>query len=66
MPKLKTNRSARKRYKLTKSGKVKRFRAFKSHMRQTKSPKRRRALRRAQILCKGDARVARALIGPSQ
>lgn len=63
MPKMKTNRSARKRYKLTKSGKVRRFRARKSHMRQTKSPKRRRALRRPLILAEGDARVAREMIG---
>ncbi len=63
MPKMKTNRSARKRYKLTKSGKVRRYRAFKSHMRQTKSPKRKRALRRPLIMFEGDARVAREMIG---
>ncbi|MCA9322974.1 MAG: 50S ribosomal protein L35 [Planctomycetes bacterium] len=62
MPKLKTNRSARKRFKLTKSGKVRRYRAFKGHMRQTKSAKRRRALRRPLICEPCDEKVARALI----
>jgi large subunit ribosomal protein L35 len=65
MPKLKTNRSARKRFKITKSGKVKRNRAYKSHLKQTKSQKRIRKLRRPQICAKGDARVAKIMIGPS-
>ena len=62
MPKSKTNRSARKRFKLTKSGKVRRYRAFKGHIRQTKTAKRKRALRRPLICAPGDARVAKALI----
>ena len=35
MPKLKTHSGAKKRFNLTKSGKVKRARAYKSHMRKT-------------------------------
>ncbi|MEZ6196131.1 MAG: 50S ribosomal protein L35 [Planctomycetota bacterium] len=66
MPKQKTNRSARKRFKLTKTGKVKRNRAYKSHLKQTKSQKRIRKLRKSQICAPGDARVAKMLIGPSE
>ncbi len=62
MSKMKTNRSARKRFKLTKSGKVRRYKAFKGHMRQTKSAKRKRAIRKPVIAAPGDARVAIAMI----
>lgn len=63
MPKMKTNRSARKRFKLTKSGKVRRFKAFKGHMRQTKTAKRKRAIRKGVMCAPGDARVAKAMLG---
>ena len=46
MPKLKTHRGAAKRYNLTKSGKVKRGKAFKSHILTKKSTKRKRRLRK--------------------
>ena len=39
MPKLKTHSGAKKRFKLTGSGKVKRFHAFTSHMMRNKSKK---------------------------
>jgi large subunit ribosomal protein L35 len=39
MPKMKTHSSAKKRFKLTGSGKVKRFQAFTSHMMRNKSKK---------------------------
>lgn len=47
MPKLKTHTGAKKRFKLTKSGKVKRAKAFKSHLLNGhgKSTKRKRNLR---------------------
>ena len=63
MPKMKTNRSAKKRFKLTKTGKVRRYKAFKSHMRQTKSAKRKRTIRRPVIAFEGDARNARKMLG---
>jgi len=40
MPKMKTNRSAAKRFKLTGKGKVKRHHAFKSHILTKKTTKR--------------------------
>ncbi|MEO5568049.1 MAG: 50S ribosomal protein L35, partial [Gemmatimonadaceae bacterium] len=44
MPKMKTHKGAKKRFKVTGSGKVKRMRAFKSHILTKKSPKRKRRL----------------------
>ena len=45
MPKLKTHTGAKKRFKLTKNGKVKRAKAYKSHILNKKSTKRKRGLR---------------------
>ena len=42
MPKLKTNKSAAKRLRVTKNGKIKRFRAGKRHLLSSKSTKRKR------------------------
>ena len=46
MPKIKTHSGAKKRFKLTKTGKVKRAHAFKSHILNKKTTKRRRNLRK--------------------
>ena len=46
MPKIKTHSGAKKRFKLTKTGKVKRAHAFKSHILNKKTPKRKRNLRK--------------------
>lgn len=45
MPKIKTHSGAKKRFKLTKNGKVKRGQAYKSHILNKKSTKRKRNLR---------------------
>lgn len=45
MPKMKTNRAAYKRFKKTGSGKLRRMRAFKSHILTKKTTKRKRTLR---------------------
>ncbi len=45
MPKMKTNRGAAKRFKVKKSGKVKRGAAYRSHILTKKSQKRKRNLR---------------------
>ena len=50
MPKMKTSKSASKRFKVTKTGKIKRHKAFASHLKTHKSAKRRRNLRKADIL----------------
>ena len=49
MPKMKTNRSAAKRFALTGTGKLKRNKAYKSHILTKKSTKRKRNLRKATI-----------------
>ncbi|MBU3160514.1 50S ribosomal protein L35 [Clostridium frigoris] len=46
MPKMKTHRGAAKRFKKTGSGKLKRAKAFTSHILTKKSPKRKRNLRK--------------------
>ena len=47
MPKLKTHSGAKKRFNLTKTGKVKRAHAYKSHILTKKVAKRKRGLRQA-------------------
>src|SRR6266568_4638423 len=47
MPKMKSHRGARKRFKLTGTGKVKRFKAFKSHILTKKSFKRKKQIMKA-------------------
>jgi large subunit ribosomal protein L35 len=50
MPKMKTHKGASKRFRVTGSGKVKRYKAFKSHILTKKSSKRKRNLRRAGLI----------------
>ncbi len=50
MPKIKTNRAAAKRFKVTGTGKLKRNKAYKSHILTKKSTKRKRNLRQATII----------------
>ena len=47
MPKIKTNRGAAKRFRVTGSGKIKRNKAYKSHILSSKGKKRKRNLRKA-------------------
>ena len=47
MPKVKTKRAAAKRFKVTGTGKLKRMKAYKSHILTKKSAKRKRNLRKA-------------------
>lgn len=49
MPKIKTHSGAKKRFKLTKNGKVKRAHAFKSHILNKKTTKRKRNLRQTVV-----------------
>ena len=54
MPKLKTKSSAKKRFKLTGTGKIKRKHAFKSHILTKKSKKRKLALTHDTLVDKSD------------
>jgi large subunit ribosomal protein L35 len=58
MPKQKTNSGAKKRFKITGSGKVKRQKAFKNHILTKKSPKRKKDLGQTAMVSSADwARV---------
>lgn len=62
MPKIKTHRGAAKRFRLTGTGKVKRSKAYASHILTTKTRKRKRNLRKSGILDKSDERQVKMLI----
>ena len=63
MPKMKTKSAASKRLRLSAGGKVMRRRAFKSHLLEHKSAKRRRAKRRDTGVAAQDTREALRLLG---
>jgi large subunit ribosomal protein L35 len=62
MPKKKTKRAATKRFKLTGTGKVRRYRAFKSHILTKKDAKRKRRLRHGTTMTKADEGRIRRLL----
>jgi len=62
VPKIKTNRSANKRFKLTGTGKIKRRRAYASHILTTKSPKQKRRLRKSTFISGVDKKNIKRLI----
>jgi len=62
MPKIKTNRSAAKRFKVTGSGRVRRGKGWHSHLLSKKTAKRKRCLRHFAIIEKVDMRRIRRLI----
>ena len=62
MPKMKTSRGAKKRFKLSGAGKVLRRHAMKSHNLEKKSSKRRRGFRKLQGLASSDARSVKKLL----
>jgi len=62
MPKMKSNRGAAKRLRKTGSGKIRRMRAFKSHILTKKDRKRKRRLRTATLVSKADEKRARRLL----
>ncbi|MCB9988250.1 MAG: 50S ribosomal protein L35 [Rhodospirillales bacterium] len=57
MPKMKTKSGAKKRFKITASGKVKAKQAFTSHMMMNKSKNMKRKAKGTTTLCKADARI---------
>lgn len=62
MPKIKTNRGAAKRFRKTGTGKIRRNKAFTSHILTSKSTKRKRELRQSTVVAKADERNIRQLI----
>lgn len=62
MPKQKTHRGAAKRFSLTKTGKIKRARAYRNHIMASKSPKQKRNLRSASMVDKSEVKRILKLI----
>jgi large subunit ribosomal protein L35 len=62
VPKIKTNRGAAKRFKLTASGKIKHKKSYASHILTKKSTKRKRNLRQTGFISKADAKSVSGLI----
>ena len=63
MPKMKTHKGAKKRFSITASGKVRRMRAFKSHILTKKTSKRKRRLRQSTTIgTSGEAKNIKRLL----
>ncbi|HLQ99674.1 MAG TPA: 50S ribosomal protein L35 [Sphingobacterium sp.] len=63
MPKIKTNSSAKKRFKLTGTGRIARKSAFKSHILTKKSKKRKRNLTKTAYVSEADTPNMKILLG---
>ena len=63
MPKMKTHSGAKKRFKVTATGKVRGRHSFTSHILEKKSPKRKRALGSPAILSDDDAPRVKRMLG---
>jgi large subunit ribosomal protein L35 len=62
MPKMKTNKSAKKRLNLTGTGKIKRRKAYAGHLFLSKSSKRKRRLRQSDLVAPSDEKSIRRLL----
>ncbi|MCF8428184.1 MAG: 50S ribosomal protein L35 [Bacteroidia bacterium] len=63
MPKMKTNSSAKKRFKVTPSGKIKRAKAFKNHILTKKTTKQKRGLTKMTTVSDADMSKVKILLG---
>ncbi len=62
MPKMKSNSGAKKRFKITKNGKVKKAKGYKSHLLEKKSPKRKRSLRGVDVVSKSEEKKVKRML----
>ena len=62
MPKIKTHSGAKKRFKLSKTGKAIRGHAYKSHILNKKTTKRKRNLRKTGYICNKEEKNIKVLI----
>jgi large subunit ribosomal protein L35 len=62
MPKMKSNRGAAKTFRKTASGKLKRSKAYKSHILTSKSRKRKRNLRKPTLVSKSEAKKVSIMV----
>ena len=63
MPKMKTHSGAKKRFKVTATGKVRGRHSFATHILEKKSPKRKRALGRPALVSSDDLPRVRRMLG---
>jgi large subunit ribosomal protein L35 len=63
MPKMKTHSGAKKRFKITATGKVRGRHAFSSHILEKKSPKRKRGFARPAVISRKDSGRVKELLG---
>jgi large subunit ribosomal protein L35 len=63
MPKMKTHKGTAKRFRVTGSGKIMRSKAFKSHIMEKKSPKRKRGFRQEGVISPADVNVIKKGLG---
>lgn len=62
MPKMKTHSAASKRFKVTGSGKIRRFGAYGSHILTKKSSKQKRGYRQTKLVHKSMERIVKTLL----
>ena len=62
MPKVKTRKGAAKRFKITASGKIKREKAYASHILTKKNRKRKRSLKQSTLVSSSDAKKVNQMI----
>lgn len=62
MPKLKTHKGAQKRFKFTANGKLKRRKAYASHILTKKNAKRKRHLKQATLVSKEESKRMKELL----
>jgi large subunit ribosomal protein L35 len=63
MPKMKTRSSAKKRFHVTATGRIKRAQAYRSHILTSKTQKRKRKLRKGVLVAKQDEKAVRMMLG---
>lgn len=62
MPKVKTHSRAKKTFKVTGSGQIKRFKAFKSHLLTKKTTKRKRSLRGSTLVSEANLNLVKRML----
>jgi large subunit ribosomal protein L35 len=63
MPKMKTHRGAAKRFRTTATGKIRRRKAYRSHLLESKTSRRKRRLGRPAEVAGGDRKHLKRLLG---
>jgi large subunit ribosomal protein L35 len=63
MPKMKSNRAAKKRFRVTGSGKIKHKKSYARHILGSKTRARKRRLRKGTYVCPADEARAKRMLG---